>query len=163
MVSPVLLKAAAREEAEQREDEQNNQDDPENAHRLSFLGERPKAPRSAWPANAEDTWVTRRATLLPADREPARHEPATTPLVDDVDGVVLAVGACDAQEEAEPAPRTELPLARQRPCEDKRSGLDAVVLSGLLRHSVEEDLEGRREPARQLHAGALRHATRASK
>src|SRR5438309_7779883 len=53
-----------------------------------------------------------------------RHDrPAPAGVVDDVDGVVLAVGAGNAEEEAEPAPEAELPLARELVPEEERAAL----------------------------------------
>ena len=61
-----------------------------------------------------------------------RDDPPAVALVDDVDAVVLAVGAGDAEEEREPAPEAEPPLAGERPLEDELVALAAEVPPGLL-------------------------------
>jgi hypothetical protein len=61
-------------------------------------------------------------------------------LIDDVDAVVLAIGPGDAEEEGEPAPEAEPPLAGKRPLEDKLIARAAEVLARLLAHTIQEDL-----------------------
>ena len=53
--------------------------------------------------------------------QPRRDDAASVRLVDDVDGVVLAVRPGDASEEGEPAPEAEPPLARERAGEHERA------------------------------------------
>src|SRR5204863_2514901 len=75
------------------------------------------------------------------ERQAGRDDALAGALVDDVDRVVLPVGAGDAEEEREPAPEAELPLARQLALEDERVPLPPEVLAGLLEHAVDVDLE----------------------
>ena len=67
--------------------------------------------------------------------------PPAVALVDDVDAVVLPVGAGDAEEEREPAPEAEPPFARQPPLEDELVALAPEVPAGLLDDAVDEHLE----------------------
>lgn len=61
-------------------------------------------------------------------------------LVDHVDAVVLAVGACDAEEERQPAPEAEPPLAGELSLEDELVALAPKVTSRLLANAVQIDL-----------------------
>ena len=69
------------------------------------------------------------------------RRPAARPLVDDVDAVVLAVGAGDPEHDAQPAPEAEPALARELASETRARPSPLVVLPSLLGHAVDEHLE----------------------
>ena len=77
--------------------------------------------------------------------------------MDDVDAVVLPVGAGDAQEEREPAPEAELPLTGQAAVEDELAAYTVVVLPGLLDDAVDEDLDGLAYTGWKFDARAFGH------
>jgi hypothetical protein len=76
-------------------------------------------------------------------------------LVHHVDGVVLAVRAGHTEEEREPAPEAESPLAGQPPLEDELVALPAEVAARLLGDAVHEDLEPVVQTRRELDARPL--------
>jgi hypothetical protein len=67
--------------------------------------------------------------------------PAAVHLVDDVHAVVLPVRACDAEEEREPAPETEPALPGELPLEEELVPLTPEIVTLLLAHAVEKDLD----------------------
>ena len=75
--------------------------------------------------------------------------------VDDVDGVVLAVGAGDAEEQREPPPKPQLALLGELASEDEPPAELLVVDPTRLRHAVHEHLEGPFDMRRQLDLAAV--------
>src|SRR3954469_11624417 len=59
------------------------------------------------------------------------------PTGDDVDRLVLAIGAGDPEEEREPAPEPELPFAGELTAEHERPADLVEVHAGVLRHAVD--------------------------
>src|SRR6476646_3484505 len=87
-----------------------------------------------------------RAALLALEAQVRRHLRLAVALVDDVDAVVLAVRAGDAEHHRRPPPHAEL-LLRQLALEDERPLAHHEVDALPLLHAVQEDLE------RPLHIG----------
>src|SRR6266508_3239441 len=80
------------------------------------------------------------ARLLVALRREWRDDAPAAGLVDDVDVVVLAVGAGHAEEQRQPPPEAEPALAREGAVEEERPPLHLVVAPALLWNPVHEHL-----------------------
>jgi hypothetical protein len=90
--------------------------------------------------------------LVLSDRKAARDDAPALALVDDVDGVVLAVATRDPEEHARPPPEAEPAFAREGPREDKRVAFHPKVTAELLRHSVDVHLERSRDIGRKVNS-----------
>src|SRR3989304_10631802 len=75
------------------------------------------------------------------DRQLRRHDLLAPARVDDVDGVVLPVGAGDAERDPRPAPEAELALGVELTVEHECAALDPIALSLDLRDPVDIALE----------------------
>src|SRR5215210_8420270 len=92
-------------------------------------------------------------------RQAARHQASSAHLVDDVDGVVLAVGPREADEDGEPADEPEAALLRERAVEDELAPAHVEVSPPFLLHAVDVDLQWRGHGIRERDAVVLIHAT----
>src|SRR6476659_8106439 len=90
-------------------------------------------------------------------RKPRLDLAAPAELVDEVDGLVLAVAADDAEPHPHPPPEAEAPLLGDRPREDDRAALDLVIGATSLPHAADEDLEVVGHVVRQVNPRALGH------
>src|SRR5689334_996466 len=88
----------------------------------------------------------------PLEAEVRRDRGAPVALVDHVDAVVLAVRAGDAEHHRRPPPDAELLLGERAP-EHERSVADDEVDALALLDTVEEDLEGALDVAREPDEG----------
>src|SRR4029453_19195991 len=73
--------------------------------------------------------------------EPARHQASPVHLVEDVDGVVLAVGPGEAEEDREPAEESQPALLGERAAEDQLAAAQLEVPPSLLANALHVDLE----------------------
>src|ERR687887_1878852 len=95
------------------------------------------------------------------DRQVGGDGATSARLVDDVDGVVLAVRAGDPEEYREPAPGPETAFLRQRLREDELAPEELVIGSAPLRHAVHEHLERLLHRGRERYVPAFRHGREA--
>src|SRR4029077_10612233 len=98
-------------------------------------------------------WIDSAASgLVRNDRQARGHEPPAARFVDDIDTIVLPVGACDPEKEGCPAPEAELSLPREAAVEDDLTAFADEVRAFLLAHAVYVDLERGTDASRQGHA-----------
>src|SRR6476646_6138410 len=101
---------------------------------------------------------------LRASRGPGRarlerqHAPAPAVRVDDVDRVVLAVGARDAEEERQPPPEPEPAFGGELAPEDESRPDLVEVAARVLLDAVHEHVEGRGDAFGQIHLTCRFHA-----
>src|SRR2546423_2964575 len=117
------------------------------APRRRALGDRPPARRDPGARRRRAGRAAGELVLGP-QRQLRCNRAAAVDLVDHVDAVVLAVGPGDAEEEGEPAPEPEAPLAGEASLEDELAAFAAEVSAGLLADAVDVDLELLAQPAR---------------
>ena len=89
-------------------------------------------------------------------RQLRRHHLPPVALVGDVDGVVLAVRAGDAERDRGPADQPELPFLLHRPLEQEVAVAHDVVGALALEHPVHEHLERPHDVGREADARLLR-------
>ena len=106
----------------------------------SFTG---RVPRISMP------WLVAYIVESGLERQLGRHHLLTTALVGDVDGVVLAIGAGDAERDRGPADQPELPFLLHRPLEQEVAVAHDVVGALALEHPVHEHLERPHDVCRQ--------------
>ena len=84
--------------------------------------------------------------------QPCRDGASSARLIDDVNGVVLPVGAGHTEKHAGPTKLAELSLPRKLPPEDQLAVEQLVIRAGPLKNAVDVHLE------RLTHRGGKRHA-----
>src|SRR3954452_23635919 len=125
----------------------------------SALRYRPRGTRSA-PAPTHSPDPSRRGYRLERLRRSKRgHRPAPALVVDEVDGLVLAIGAGDPEQHREPADRAETTLLGKGPPEDELVSDAVEVAAGLLPHAVHVHLVTISRPCGQLDARVGLHVS----
>ena len=104
------------------------------------------------------TRTAQKGRLVGDERQPRGDDAAAAGgLEEDVDAVVLAVRAGDAEEQRQPAPEAEPALLREPCLEDELVSLAAKIAPLLLRDAVQENLKVRPDTSRKLHARPFAH------